>query len=160
MGIGTVAMGLLALSVIFTVIMRYCFSLSWKEVSEFNITLFAFTTFWGMGICILRNEHVVIDMLYNKLSPRVKRWMSVLDYGIVLAVDLIFMRYSWAYAKKAGVQISQGMEVPMIFMYGIMPLCALIAAGCIVIRIAEFIRAPLSFFEPREKTESPAEQRS
>jgi len=140
-------MGLLALSVIFTVIMRYCFSLSWKEVSEFNITLFAFTTFWGLGVCILRNEHVVIDMLYNKLCPPVKRCLSVLNYGIVLAVDLIFLRYSWAYARKAGVQISQGMEIPMIFMYGIMPVCALIAAACIVIRIVEFIRAPLSFFE-------------
>ena len=41
-GIGAAAMGLLAGLVIFTVIARYCFSLSWKSVSEFNVTLFAF----------------------------------------------------------------------------------------------------------------------
>ena len=45
MGVGAVAMGLLAFMVIFTVIMRYCFSLSWKSVSEFNVLLFTFTTF-------------------------------------------------------------------------------------------------------------------
>jgi TRAP-type C4-dicarboxylate transport system permease small subunit len=44
-GIGAAAMGLLAFLVIFTVIMRYCFSLSWKSVSEFNVLLFTFTTF-------------------------------------------------------------------------------------------------------------------
>ena len=42
-------MALLAALVIFTVIARYCFSLSWKQLAEFNTTLFAFTTFWGMG---------------------------------------------------------------------------------------------------------------
>ena len=33
-GIGVFVMGILAISVIFTVVMRYVFSLSWKEVEE------------------------------------------------------------------------------------------------------------------------------
>ena len=45
-------MALLAALVIFTVIARYCFSLSWKQLAEFNTTLFAFTTFWGMGCAV------------------------------------------------------------------------------------------------------------
>lgn len=48
-GIGVVAMGLLAVLVVFAVIARYFFSHSWKELAEFNTTLFAFTTFWGNG---------------------------------------------------------------------------------------------------------------
>lgn len=43
--IGVIAMGLLAALVIFAVIARYFFSLSWKQLAEFNTTLFAFTTF-------------------------------------------------------------------------------------------------------------------
>ena len=50
-------MALLAALVIFTVIARYCFSLSWKQLAEFNTTLFAFTTFWGMGINVIKDEH-------------------------------------------------------------------------------------------------------
>ena len=48
-GIGVAAMGLLAVLVVFSVIARYFFSLSWKQLAEFNVTLFAFTTFgeWG-----------------------------------------------------------------------------------------------------------------
>ena len=61
-------MALLAALVIFTVIARYCFSLSWKQLAEFNTTLFAFTTFWGMGINVIKDEHVVIDILYDGVS--------------------------------------------------------------------------------------------
>ena len=151
-GVGAAAMGLLAVLVIFTVIMRYCFSLSWKAVSEFNVTLFAFTTFWGLGLNVLRNEHVSINMLYDHFRPAVKRWVSLFDYLVMLAVDGVFVYYSWEYTRKMGMQISQGMEIPMTYMYGIMPVCGVLCALCIIIRMIQTIRAPLSDFETKELT--------
>lgn len=150
-GIGVVAMGLLAVLVIFTVVMRYCFDLNWKELAEFNITLFAFTTFWGMGVNIIKNEHVIIDILYDGLKPTVKRWISVLNYIIVLVVDVVFTHQSVLYTLKMGKQISQGMEIPMYFMYGIMPVSGAICAICIVIKIIEFIKADDAYFAPKNK---------
>lgn len=150
-GIGAAAMGLLAVLVIFTVIMRYCFSLSWKAVSEFNVTLFAFTTFWGMGLNVLKGEHVSINMLYDRFTPAVKRWIAVFNCLIVLAVDCVFVYYSWQYTMKMGKQISQGMEVPMSFMYGIMPVCGVICAVCVIIKAIQHLRAPLSAFETQDK---------
>lgn len=145
-GIGAAAMGLLAVLVIFTVIMRYCFSLSWKEVSEFNVTLFAFTTFWGMGLNVLKGEHVSINMLYDRFTPAVKRWIAVFNCLIVLAVDCVFVYYSWQYTMKMGRQISQGMEIPMKYMYGIMPVCGAICLVCIVVKFIELLRRPVSQF--------------
>ena len=150
-GIGAAAMGLLSVLVIFTVIMRYCFSLSWKEVSEFNVTLFAFTTFWGMGLNVLKGEHVSINMLYDRFTPAVKRWIAVFNCLIVLAVDCVFVYYSWQYTMKMGRQISQGMEIPMSFMYGIMPVCGVICAVCIIIKAIQHLSAPLSAFESQDK---------
>lgn len=150
-GIGVVAMGLLAVLVIFSVIARYFFSLSWKQLSEFNVTLFAFTTFWGMGINVLKNEHVIIDILYDGVKPALKRWLSVVNYLIVLVVDLVFTWQGIAYVGVAGKQISQGMEIPMKYMYGIMPVCGAICAVCIVIKIIEFITADISYFAPKNK---------
>ena len=150
-GIGAAAMGLLAVLVIFTVIMRYCFSMSWKAVSEFNVTLFAFTTFWGMGLNVLKGEHVSINMLYDRFTPAVKRWIAVFNCLIVLAVDCVFVYYSWQYTMKMGRQISQGMEIPMSFMYGIMPVCGVICAVCIIIKAIQHLRAPLSAFESQDK---------
>lgn len=150
-GIGVAAMGLLAALVIFSVGARYFFSLSWKQLSEFNVTLFAFTTFWGMGINVIKNEHVIIDILYDGVRPDLKRWLSVLNYVIVLVVDLIFTYQGFKYVGVAGKQISQGMEIPMKYMYGIMPVCGVICAFCIVVKILEFITADLSYFEAKNK---------
>ena len=150
-GIGAAAMGLLAFLVIFTVIMRYCFSLSWKSLSEFNITLFCFTTFWAMGLNVLMDEHVSINILYDRIPPAIKRWVCVFNNVVMLVVDCLFVKYSWAYAMKMGKQISQGMEIPMMYMYGIMPVCGAICALCIVIKLVEAVRAPLSAFEPKDK---------
>ena len=151
MGIGAAAMGLLAFLVIFTVIMRYCFSLSWKSLSEFNVTLFCFTTFWAMGLNVLLDEHVSINILYDRIPPAIKRWVCVFNNGVMLVVDWQFIHYSWAYTMKMGKQISQGMEIPMMYMYGIMPVCGAICALCIVIKLVEAVRAPLSAFEPKDK---------
>ena len=116
-------MALLAALVIFTVIARYCFSLSWKQLAEFNTTLFAFTTFWGMGINVIKDEHVMIDILYDGVKPARKRWLAIVNYLIVLAVVLVFTYQGFKYVGVAGKQISQGMEIPMMYMYGIMPVC-------------------------------------
>ena len=151
MGVGAAAMGLLAVMVIFTVIMRYCFSLSWKGVSEFNVTLFAFTTFWTMGLNVLRGEHVSINILYDKFKPSIKRWITVFNYLVMLVVDAIFVYHSYGYAVKMGTQISQGMEIPMLYMYGIMPLSGVLCALCIVIKIVAALRAPVSEFEVQDK---------
>ena len=90
-------MALLAALVIFTVIARYCFSLSWKQLAEFNTTLFAFTTFWGMGINVIKDEHVMIDILYDGVKPARKRWLAIVNYLIVLAVVLVFTYQGFKY---------------------------------------------------------------
>ena len=151
MGVGAVAMGLLAFLVIFTVIMRYCFSLSWKSVSEFNVLLFTFTTFWAMGLNVLKNEHVSVTILYDMLKPAVKRWISVLNYIVMLVVDILFVHYGWAYAVKMGKQLSMGMEIPLFYMYGLMPVCGAICALCIVVKLVGAIVAPVSEFENKDK---------
>ncbi len=74
----------------------------------------------------------------------------MLNNVIMLAVDCLFVKYSYEYALKMGKQISQGMEIPMIYMYGIMPLCGAICAVCIIIKTIQAIKAPVSAFEPKD----------
>jgi len=145
-GIGAAAMGLLAVLVIFTVIMRYCFSLNWKQLSEFNVTLFAFTTFWALGLNVLRNEHVTITILYDAVPNVVRKVFSIVSCVVMLVVDWQFVVYGWQYTMKMGKQISQGMEIPMRYMYGIMPVCGAICLVCIAVKLVESILRPVSSF--------------
>ena len=146
MGVGMVAMAILATSVMFTVIMRYVFGLSWKEVSEFNILLFAFTTFWGMGINVLKDEHVVIDIFFDRIKPAVKRWIAVFNYLVVLTVDGFLVWYAIIFTQKAGVAMSPGLGIPMRYFYGIIPVTGVICAICVLIKIVGFIIAPVEAF--------------
>ena len=104
-----------------------------------------------MGLNVLMDEHVSINILYDRIPPAIKRWVCVFNNVVMLVVDCLFVRYSWAYTMKMGKQISQGMEIPMMYMYGIMPVCGAICALCIVIKLVEAVRAPLSAFEPKDK---------
>ena len=144
-------MGLLAVLVIFSVIARYFFSLSWKQLSEFNVTLFAFTTFWGMGINVIKGEHVIIDIVYDRVPPAIKRWLSVVNYLIMLVVDLVFTWQGINYVGVAGKQISQGMEIPMKYMYGIMPISGVICALCVIFKIIQFVMVDVSYFAPKNQ---------
>ena len=47
---------------------------------------------------------------------------------------------------KMGKQISQGMEIPMRYMYGIMPVCGAICLVCIAVKLIEAILRPVSSF--------------
>ena len=138
-GIGIAAMGFIAVSVIFTVIARYFFSPSWKQLDELVTTLFAFTTFWGMGIAVLEEEHVVIDIVYRSLRPGAKRGMGFIHLVIALAVDVTVCVYSFKYVGLVGDHLSPGMEIPMKFMYGIMPVCFILCAICIVLKMIRLI---------------------
>ena len=80
-----------------------------------------------------------------------KRIISVVNYIVMLVVDILFIHYGWAYAVKMGKQLSMGMEIPMFYMYGLMPVCGVICAVCIVIKAVEAVCAPVSAFENKDK---------
>lgn len=144
MGIGIFSVALLATGVVYAVVMRYLFGISYTFLEEFMTTLFAFTTFWGMGICIIEDENVIIDSLYNAFPAKIKRVVTFFNYIIVLIVDSVMLKYGFNYAMKYGNQISMGMRVPMVWMYGIIPLGCGIALICIIVKLITIIKAPLT----------------
>lgn len=138
-GIGIAAMAIMAGCVIYSVIARYFFGISHTFLEEFITTVFAFTTFWGMGICVMENEHVIIDSVYNLFPPKAKKLITIFNYLVVLLMEGILMVYGAKYALKFGHQISMGMRIPMLWMYGIIPLGSAIGMVCVLIKLIEYI---------------------
>lgn len=151
LAIGIAAVGLMAACVIYAVIARYFFGISHTFLEEFITTVFAFTTFWGMGICVVENEHVVIDVVHGFLPAPVKKIATIVDYCVVLLLLIVMVKYGGAYALKYGKQISMGMRVPMIWMYGLIPVCSGIAVLCVVYRLVLLVLSPVSSFERKEE---------
>lgn len=137
--IGVFAVGLIAFCVIFSVIARYFFGISFLFLEEFITTIFAFTTFWGIGICVMEDEHVAINSIYEKFPPKFKIFATIFNFSVMIIVDLAMIKYGYKYMVKFGNQLSMGMSIPMKFMYGIIPIGCSIALVAMVIKLVEYL---------------------
>jgi TRAP-type C4-dicarboxylate transport system permease small subunit len=137
-------MGIVAACVIFAVIMRYFFNISYRQMEEFITTAFAFTTFWGIGICFIEKAHVAIDTLVIMFPPLVRNILLLLNYIIVLIVMSVMFYFGMQYAGRFGHQISFGMGVPMSWMYGIIPVGCFLGLICILFNLYKDVLSMLT----------------
>jgi TRAP-type mannitol/chloroaromatic compound transport system permease small subunit len=77
-------------------VVRYLFAYSsnaWLELQWYLYTSFFLI---GAGYTLLRNEHVRIDIIYSRLSPRTRAWIDVIG-GIffLLPMAVVIMILAW-----------------------------------------------------------------
>jgi TRAP-type mannitol/chloroaromatic compound transport system permease small subunit len=77
-------------------VVRYLFAYSsnaWLELQWYLYTSFFLI---GAGYTLLRNEHVRIDIIYSRLSPRTRAWIDVIG-GIffLLPMAVVIMVLAW-----------------------------------------------------------------
>lgn len=75
---------------------RKIFNYSSNSYLEIQWYLFSVIFLFGAGYTLLRNEHVRIDIIQGRLSPRAQNWIDVI--GIVLflmPMSIIIMWLSW-----------------------------------------------------------------
>lgn len=157
LAVGILSIALMTCCVIFAVIARYCFGFSHKALEEFITTVFAFSTFWGIGICFIENEHVTIDSIFAMFPKWLKTAATFFDYIVTLVVLVVMVKFGAAYALKFGSQISSGMEIPYIYMYGIIPLGCALGVICVLIKFTQFI-VRLSKPASSESSKNPAQK--
>jgi TRAP-type mannitol/chloroaromatic compound transport system permease small subunit len=77
-------------------IIRKLFNMSSNAFLELQWYLFSAVFLFGAGFTLLRNEHVRIDVLSGRLSPRAQAWIDI--FGTVfflLPMALLIMWLSW-----------------------------------------------------------------
>jgi TRAP-type mannitol/chloroaromatic compound transport system permease small subunit len=73
---------LLVLTVFTDVVMRYLFKTSFVFIQEMEWHLFAFIFLMGAGYTLLKDGHVRVDIIYQKLSPKACAWINII--GIII----------------------------------------------------------------------------
>lgn len=147
-GVGIVAMGAMALSVIFTVIMRYFFNISFVALEQGITLMFTFTTFWGIGACLLENEHIVIDFFIDRMKPAMKRVVNIFNYILVLIVNVMLVYYCMSWIATAGSVMAKALPVQAKYLYIVMPIGFAIGAVCSVIKLILLITNKDISFRP------------
>ena len=98
------ATALVVLVVFIDVVMRYVFNTSFVFTQEFEWHLFAFIFLMGAGYTLLKDGHVRVDIIYQRLSPKSKAWIDFIGVlfflipGCVLIIVTSsgFVASSWA----------------------------------------------------------------
>lgn len=79
---GALILPLLVLTILVNVILRYVFNIGLIELEELQWHLNATVVMCCLAFALQTDEHVRVDVLYNRMRPQSKDWVNLL--GLVL----------------------------------------------------------------------------
>lgn len=103
-GKGTSWVTFIVVLVVFVdVVMRYMFKTSFVFVQELEWHLFAFIFLIGAGNTLLKDGHVRVDIIYQRLSPKGQAWVNLLGVifflipgcYLIIVTSSHFVNKSW-----------------------------------------------------------------
>ncbi len=93
---------LMVLVVFFDVVMRYAFRTSAVWLQELEWHLFGMVYLLAAGYTMLWDEHVRVDIVYSRWSPRKKAWSDLILYLVFFYPSAIMiMVTSWPFVRDS-----------------------------------------------------------
>lgn len=80
------------LAVLAQVLFRYVLEVSAPWTEELARLLFVQSMLLGMALAVRFNEHIIVDFLFNKLSPEARIWAARLFAVVIICLLLLLMR--------------------------------------------------------------------
>jgi TRAP-type C4-dicarboxylate transport system permease small subunit len=78
--------GLVALDIFVSVLLRYFFSFQIPDSYDFGRLLLGIVIFWGIAATSYRGNHITVDLLYANVGPRLQRFIDVFATLVLLFV--------------------------------------------------------------------------
>ena len=125
---GALAGGLMITVMLLTcvkVFFRYVLREGLLGVDQISGTLLLYITFLGGAWVLRREEHVTIDLLVTRLSPKIQRWLNIVNSIIGALICLILTLYGTmevVYSWQRGILIPAEIEIPRVVNLAVIPL--------------------------------------
>lgn len=78
--------GIVALDIFVSVLLRHFFSVSIPDSYDFGKLLLGILIFWGIAATSYRGTHITVDLVWSSVGPRAKRWIDVFATLVLLFV--------------------------------------------------------------------------
>jgi len=137
--------------IVANVVMRYAFGTGRVEFEELQWHLYALGFLCGLSYCVESDAHVRVDVLRERLSPRMRAWIEL--YGILLlllpfnALVVIFgLPFAWESWQSGEISASPGGLPYRWFIKAALPLAfaLLTLASCSrLLRVCGLLFAPI-----------------
>ncbi len=88
----------------------------WTE--EVTMIAFVWTVFWAAAFMVNIREHVTFDVVYETMSPAVKRVMAIFSMLVLIGTFLLLIPATWDYMQFLLRKRSPVLRIPMTWIYG------------------------------------------
>jgi TRAP-type C4-dicarboxylate transport system permease small subunit len=78
--------GIVALDIFVSVLLRYFFSVSIPDSYDFGKLLLGILIFWGIAATSYRGTHITVDLVWSSVGPRAQRIIDVFATLVLLFV--------------------------------------------------------------------------
>lgn len=93
---------LMVLVTFLVVVLRYWLDIGWIALQESVSFMHASVFLLGAAYTLKHNEHVRVDIIYTRLSPRGQAWVDLLGHLFILTPVMVFIIWiSWPYVSDA-----------------------------------------------------------
>jgi TRAP-type C4-dicarboxylate transport system permease small subunit len=123
--LSVVCMVVILLLVVGQVVMRYVFDspLTWSE--ELAVCGMVYLTFIGSVMAMRDKEHIDVNIVYEFLPERFKRYFRIFSRLMTTVFLLVIIVYGFQLTSENFKVTSVATKIPMAYIYGIIPICAL-----------------------------------
>lgn len=107
--IAALMMAAMFLTFILQIFVRYSARLDWLAelfpflspsnfgwTLEFCLFLWVWLVFWGNAFVVRQHDHVRFDILFNMVSPAIRRWIVILSSTVICLVLLLSIEPTWS----------------------------------------------------------------
>ncbi len=87
--VAAVFVGIVALNIFLTVILRKFFDTSIPDAYDFGSLLLGILIFWGIAATSYRGTHITVDLIWSAGNARTKRWIDIFATLVLLFVVVV-----------------------------------------------------------------------
>jgi TRAP-type C4-dicarboxylate transport system permease small subunit len=78
--------GVVALDIFVSVLLRYFFAVSIPDSYDFGRQLLGILIFWGIAATSYRGTHITVDLVWSSVGPRAQRLIDIFATSVLLFV--------------------------------------------------------------------------
>jgi TRAP-type C4-dicarboxylate transport system permease small subunit len=138
----SILIGCMMVWVFVQVITRYCFSYTPSYGEELARYMFVWVVFLSLPIVAKRGGHMAIEMITVRVKGRILKTIRIVADIFTLAFLALMVVQGTFMTIKSSIQTSAALEIPMSWVYCVMPIGCLIMLANVLYSFVNLIRTP------------------
>jgi TRAP-type C4-dicarboxylate transport system permease small subunit len=112
--IAAIFVGIVALDVFVSIILRYFFNITIPDSYDFGRLLLGILIFWGIGATSYRGTHITVDLLWANVGPKLQRAIDVFATLVLLGIVCVhtYTLYDKVMATRADHVLTFDLRLP------------------------------------------------